>query len=112
MEGKLEKINLLSDEFLKDIKSIFGENLKSVILYGAALRLEKKTYPYIKFLVVLGDSSPSEIAGCSALVKKWYNNLIAVPLFIQPEFIVDSLDSFPLEFIEMKLNYKVIYGED
>jgi hypothetical protein len=112
MEEKLEKIKQITGEFIGDIKTVFGENLISAVLYGAVLRDEKRSYPYIKFLVVLKDSSPSELSACSFLVKKWHKNLIAIPLFVQPEFITDSLDTFPLEFMDMRSKYEVLYGID
>jgi len=52
----------ITDEFLKNVQEAFGNDLISVILYGPAARGEKLKYPYITFVVVVIDNSPSESA--------------------------------------------------
>ena len=103
----------ISDEFLTDIKSCFGEDLQSVILYGPAARDEKPSGSLsFHFLVVTGDNTPSALAPCSVFIKKWAKNKISVPLFLTTDYIKNSLDTFPLEFMEMKSSYLVLFGED
>jgi hypothetical protein len=108
-----EKTKKIIDEFLEDIKKGFDKDLQSVILYGPAARGEKVTgRPSNHFLVTVKDNTPSALAPCSAFIKKWAKNNIPVPLFLTPEYILDSLDTFPLEFMEMKSSYMIVFGED
>jgi len=105
-------LNKSSDAFLKDIQDAFGKSLISVIMYGPAVRGESAKTPYINFLVTVKDSTPSELAHCSKYLKSWYKKLIAVPLFITPDYVTKSLDTFPLEFMEMASSHALVYGED
>ena len=109
LTGDLKKT---ADGFLADVREAFGDELSSVIVYGAAARNEKSKQPYINFLVAVGDNTPSELAHCSKYMKQWNKKLIAVPLFITPGYIEKSLDTFPLEFMDMATSYFVVYGED
>jgi hypothetical protein len=113
MEQLPEKIQKTAESFVADVRECFGERLRSVILYGPAARGEQqKGNDNATFMVVVPDNSPSELAPCTPFVKKWARHSITIPLFITPEYIRDSLDSFPLEFMEMRSSYRVIYGED
>lgn len=113
MEQLPDKIRKMAEDFTANIRECFGEKLQSVILYGHLARGEvMKNGENAMFMVVIPDNSPSELAPCTPFVKKWARNSIAIPLFITPDYIRDSLDSFPLEFMEMRSSYRVIYGED
>lgn len=99
--------------FVANLRECFGDALLSVVLYGPAARGEQaKDGPAMTFLVVVRDSTPSELAPCSAFVRRWERSGIATPLFLTPEYIRASLDSFPLEFMEMQRSGVVLAGED
>jgi hypothetical protein len=46
------------------------------------------------------------------LGKKYKKKRIAAPLVMTPAYIRNSLDVFPLEFLNIKLLHKTIWGED
>lgn len=106
------KIKKLSDEFLENVQEAFGNELTSVILYGPAARGEKLKYPYITFMMIVTDNSPSELAPCTKYIKQWQKKLITVPLFLTQDYIKQSLDTYPLEFMEMASSYHVVFGDD
>ena len=112
MEKVPENVKKITDEFLENIREAFGGNLLSVILYGPAVRGETAKTPYLNFMVVLTDNTPSELARCSPFVQKWQKQLVATPLFLDSGYIGRSLDTFPLEFLNMLQSYSVLYGED
>ncbi|MFC1607575.1 hypothetical protein ACFL47_06345 [Candidatus Latescibacterota bacterium] len=113
MDQVPEKIKKDVDQFASDIRDTFGNAALSVILYGPASRGEHyKDRTYINFLVILEDNTPSELAKCSGRVKSWLKRRIATPLFLDPSYIGRSLDTFPLEFMDMKAAYVVIHGDD
>ncbi len=108
-----EHMKKTADEFLSAVQESFGESLKSVILYGPAARGETyKNILYISFMVIVDDNTPSELARCAKHVRKWHKQSITTPLFLDPAYIQQSLDTFPLEFMDMRSTYHVIYGED
>lgn len=115
MEHLSERLKSTSDMFLAQVREAFGENLVTVVLYGAAARGESpagKKIPYINYLVVIQDNSPSELARCARFMNTWRKHLIVTPLFLRNGFISRSLDTFPLEFMDMQAAYHVLYGED
>ncbi len=101
------------DEFSRDILDVFDRDLLSIILYGSGARNE---YVYkksdINFLVVLTPQGISNLSNTFSIVKKWLPRNVAVPLFLTKDYISSSLDSFPIEFLNMKTSYKVVFGED
>ncbi|HDY90189.1 MAG TPA: hypothetical protein ENH82_18975 [bacterium] len=112
MEQVSETIKKKTGEFLENIKESFGENLRSVILYGLAARGEEAKHPYINFMVIVDDNTPSELARCVSFTKKWRKELITTPLFLDTGYIQKSLDTFPLEFLDMLSAYHVVHGDD
>ena len=108
-----EHMQKTASEFLTAVQESFGESLKSIILYGPAARGEiHKNILYIGFLVVVDDNTPSELARCAKYIKKWHKQSITTPIFLDPSYIQQSLDTFPLEFMDMCSSYHVVYGED
>lgn len=112
MQDLIPEIKKVTEEFLSSAQKLSGDNLVSVILTGPAARGEVRKEPYINFLVILKDNTPSEIAPFTVLKKKLYKQNIKTPLFLTEKYIEESSDVFPLEFLEMSLSYKVIFGED
>lgn len=101
------------EEFTKDYNNIFGENLISIILYGSSARGEYvKKKSDINFLIILSENGLNLLGNALPIVKKWRKMAVSVPLFLTPEYIYSSLDSFPIEFYNIKKAYKVIYGKD
>jgi len=101
------------DEFVKDVRSVYEDDLESVVLYGSGAKGEyvrKKSD--INFLVILSEDGIAQLHKSFELVKKWQKRNVSVPLFMTKDYIKSSLDSFPLEFLSMKQNYKVAFGED
>lgn len=100
-------------EITADYNNIFGDNLTAIILYGSAALGE---YQYkksdINFLIVLTDNGILNIKKCVPLISKWQKRKVTTPLFLTKDYIQSSLDSFPIEFLGIKLNHQIVYGED
>ena len=112
--GKIpDKPEDIFEELTLDYKGIFGEELLAVILYGSAARneyLKKKSD--INFLIVLTAKGLERLSDALKIVRKWKKSAVSVPLFLTPEYITSSLDTFPIEFFNIKRSYKVIFGND
>lgn len=104
-----EKAQLLADDYLK----VFSNDLISVILYGSAVTdeyLPKKSD--LNFLIVLSERGIENLYLVYDLVAKWRKKRVGTPLFLTKAYIDSSLDTFPIEFINLKRNYTVVFGED
>ena len=100
-------------EYSQEMQTIYGDNLVSVVLYGSSVSDEydpKKSD--LNFLIVLKDSSITELKKAKKAIEKWQKKKVAVPLVLDQEYIKSSLDTFPIEFLNMVRQYHMVYGED
>ena len=108
-----EKPEEIFEELISDYKSVFGSELVSMIIYGSAARgdyIRKKSD--INLLIILSEDGLNLLGSAFTVVKKWKKRAVSVPLFLTVENIKSSLDSFPIEFFNIRKNYKLIFGED
>ena len=99
--------------FSDDYRMVFGDQLISVVLYGSAITDEyipKKSD--INFLVVVSEEGIKQLHFVYDLVAKWRKKKVGTPLFLTKAYINSSLDTFPIEFLNIQRNYTVIFGED
>lgn len=100
------------DGFIAGLKGIYGNQLISIILYGSASSGEfSSRYSNLNLLVVLKKAGLDDLDLARALVNKPDNKILQA-LFMDRDYINSSLDVFPIEFLDMKENYKVLSGED
>lgn len=100
-------------ELTKDYLKIFDRELVSLILYGSAASGHYvKGKSDINLLVVLTLSGMDRLPDLIATVRNWRKRRVAVPLAMTADFILASLDSYPIEFLNMKNSHILIYGED
>jgi predicted nucleotidyltransferase len=100
-------------EIIADYKNIFGADLVSIILYGSGARGEyvhKKSD--INFLITLTEAGIDTISKAFKSIARWHKARVSTPLFLTKSHIVSSLDVFPIEFLNFKSFYMVVYGED
>jgi predicted nucleotidyltransferase len=96
-----------------DYRAAFGEDLVSVILYGSGVTREyDPRRSDLNFLVVLSEEGIERLHLAHELVPKWRKNKVSTPLFLTRTYIKSSLDTFPIEFLNIKRNHKLILGED
>ncbi len=111
--AKVKNPNAIVDELVQDYSSVFGDSLECVIMYGSAV-----THEYtpgvsdIDIAVVLTDNTITHIARCIPIQKKWIKMGVSTPLFMTAEYIRKSLDTYPIEFLDMQSNYRVLHGDD
>ncbi|MGB7568851.1 MAG: hypothetical protein WBM07_13405 [Chitinivibrionales bacterium] len=110
---KIVNPNDIVEEFVTDYRGLFGDELVSVIMYGSAVTHEYRPgVSDINTVIVLKDYSIERMQKCLSVAKKWAGRKVTVPFFMTKGFIASSLDSYPVEFLDIQLNYRVLYGED
>lgn len=113
MAGKPKNPEEVYDAFVADCREIYGEGVLSVVVFGSAARGEyRKGHSDINFLVVLDEKSILDLEHAFDKVRPWEKRAISIPLFLTGEYIRGALDSYPLEFLDMKSAYRVLYGVD
>jgi hypothetical protein len=97
-------------EFLHEIA---GENAKGLTLFGsiAAGSFDVKRHA-VRNVLVFDKVDLSVLRRMAAHGIKLGKTHIAAPLIMTPDYIKSSLDTFPLEFIEIKQQHITLFGED
>jgi hypothetical protein len=100
-------------EITNDYKNIFGNELVSIILYGSGAGshyIPRKSD--INFLIILSKDAIGNLDNAISTVARWRKRQTAIPLFMTKAEVCSSLDSYPIEFLTMKKQYVLVYGED
>lgn len=107
-----EKHKKTLDEFLQKIKSIYNQDLVSLILYGSAASNEfVDKNSNLNILVVLTNTDLDNLQlARNTITKLKFARIHA--LFMTEEYIKSSLDVFPIEFLDIKENNIVLFGKD
>lgn len=101
------------EEFTRDVQGVFDSDLTSIVLYGSGAKGEYvPKQSDINFLIVLSSKGIENLDKAFELVHKWQKRNVAVPLFLTCNYINSALDTFPIEFLDMKNAYQMVYGED
>ena len=100
-------------EITNDFRKAFGDDLLSIILYGSGA-----TGDYVpgrsdlNFLVILSEKGIDDLGRAMETVARWRKRKVATPLFMTKSYILSSLDSYPLEFLNIIRNHVPVFGED
>jgi predicted nucleotidyltransferase len=87
--------------------------IKTIVLYGSAAGVNyKQGVSNINIAVIFEKLDFALLRQIMVLVKKFRRDRIAVPLLLTKEYVLNSLDVFPIEFSEIKEQHKIIFGED
>lgn len=118
----INKLNLtgitptVSDRMLpmaEDLLNAHAGNIHSLHLVGSAVISDyNEKISDINSVVVLNHMDLKFIAFLAPLGKKYGKKKIAAPLVMTQEYIAQSLDVFPVEFLDFKLIHKTVYGSD
>jgi predicted nucleotidyltransferase len=90
-----------------------GDNLVSIILFGSAAEgefIEGKSD--INLLIVLLRARAIDLNIIIDVGRKFIGKGLAIPLIFEKDHVSTSLDTFPIEFSDMKRRHIVLFGED
>lgn len=103
----------ITTRFKETIKESFQDNLSSVILYGS---LASGGYipgvSDINILILLYKSNPRQIFSFGGKAASMIRKGKITPQILTKDEFLRSADIFPLEYIDLKSNSKVLFGED
>jgi hypothetical protein len=95
---------------VKDLKDIYGENLVSVILYGE--NIEQKASKSQSVIVIFNKLDASVLKNAIPAINKWKKTKNPLPIVMTEEEWFSSADVYPIEYIEIKNNYEILYGKN
>jgi hypothetical protein len=95
------------------VSELAGANAKALTLFGAiaagSFDMSRHT---ARNVLVLGQVDLGMLRRLAEHGKTLGKERIQAPLVMTPEYIKASLDTFPLEFIEIKQQHLTIFGEE
>ena len=107
-----DKIKRPINTFVEQLRSKLVNNLNSVVLYGSMVSPEYRTkHSDINILIVLNKVDIEGLRHIAGLKRKYKFNRIA-PLVFSQIHLENSTDTFPIEFLDMRENYVILWGED
>lgn len=109
----MKKLEDILEWYKRDVIELFGNDLVSIIVFGSASSHEyvhKKSD--INTVVVLNDEGIADVWRAQKSIAKWSKKRIACPYFMTKAYIEASLDSFPVEFFNIRSTRHVLFGEN
>lgn len=109
-----EKSRNMVSKFTETLVKAFAENLYSLIMFGSATRPNdfKEGVSDINTAIILDKVGTAELNMIFNMGRQFKKSGLAIPLVLKRGHITTSLDTFPLEFSDMKQNHIVLYGAD
>ena len=99
--------------FFEEVMQCCPEKVHSVYVTGSAVTPDfRESTSDVNSLIVLNDLHFEFFKFLAPLGKKFKSKGIAAPLVMTPSYIQDSLDVFPMEFLELRLIHKTALGPD
>jgi len=100
-------------DIVTDYKTVFGNNLVSIVLYGSAIGKDYRPGKSdINFMIVLTEEGIERLDAAFDIIKKWRKRNVATPLFLTEAYVATSLDVFPIEYLNFQKNYVLVFGKD
>jgi hypothetical protein len=101
------------DQLVGKLQQVYGERLKSVVLYGSAAGGEHQPkYSDFNVLCVLAAVTPRELAAGEQLFHWWRGQGNPSPLLVTEQEMAASRDCFAIEFLDIQQQHKLLYGKD
>lgn len=101
------------EAFIDDLRSTHGKNLVSVILYGSAAAGDfvAKQSDY-NILIALERIGPEDLRKAHACIREWTRLGNPTPVYFTVSELQNAADVFPIEFHQMSVARKVLFGPD
>jgi len=113
LDGLRPELKVIIRSYLIRLLAIHKENIVSVVMYGSATGkyfMIKKSD--INLAVIFKDLRFQQLKSSLSAINSGIPKRITAPLFLSLSHIETSKDTFPIEFIEIKENNILVYGED
>ena len=97
-----------ADRLVADLRSIFGDRLRSVVAYGP--HIEEPGDEPLSCLALATSIAVGDLEACARQSHGWQRARVATPLLLPEDEFRRSLDAFPLEYGEILRANELIFG--
>jgi hypothetical protein len=99
--------------FFEEVVDKYQERIHSIYVTGTAITDDfVPKVSDVNSIFVLKEMDLKFLELIAPLGKKYGKSKVAAPLIMTPKYIENSLDVFPIEFLNFKLIHAVVFGED
>ncbi len=100
-------------ELVERLRKAYGGRLQSVVLYGSAASGDyHEKHSDLNVLCALERVGLTELELAAETLRWWSKRRQPAPLLLSCEELRDGADAFPIEFLDIKESYRVLYGAD
>lgn len=113
IEGLSDDTHQLLKKYTNEVRAAFGDRLEGLLIYGSAVRGEfLPGRSNLNMLLVISDCDAATLKLYAPVHKRWSKEQIVVPLLLTDWDIRSFPSVFPLEFLELYENHRVLHGRD
>ena len=99
--------------FREKLRAELGDNLESITIVGSSLTDDfRPGLSDINTVLVLKERTPDSLKVIAGMAKQMSRKRPAVPLLMTAEYIERSRYVFGIEFSDLQLTHKTVFGED
>jgi hypothetical protein len=110
--GASDMATMTLDELVSQLRTAYGDSLRSVVLYGSAAAGEHIPKRSDYNVLVIASSLPADkLRAAAAVGAAWAANGSRPPMTLTSEEWRGSSDIFAMEYADILERHKVLYGE-
>jgi hypothetical protein len=99
--------------FSGKLRAELGGNLESITIVGSSLTDDfRPDHSDINTVLVLKERTPDSLKVIAGIAKQMRRKRLAVPLLMTAEYVERSRDVFGIEFLDLQLTHKTVFGEN
>lgn len=113
LENLPEKERKLIPQFVEAVRTCHGTALRSLVLYGSAASGDYRPgHSDLNFLAIIEPLTTERLRAAAACEKAWSARLPINVMYASQDFVRDSADVFPIEFLDMARRRITLFGDD
>jgi len=107
------EVQELLQRYVKETTALFGQQLEGIILYGSAVRGEfLPGRSNVNLLLLVNGYEREGLKRYAKAQRRWSREQFAVPLLLTEADLTKPGTVFPLEYLEIQEQHRVLWGRD
>ena len=113
VERLASPVRVAALEYLELWQSLAGGSLQALVFFGRVVTPQyDRRWHLADNAVVVSKVDLNVLRRLAPAGKKFGKRGIAAPIILTPDYIRDSLDTFPLEMLEIQRQHELLLGQD
>jgi hypothetical protein len=112
LEGVAEPARPGTETLAAALSETLGQTWTGLTVFGSAVTTEFGSRNRIRSVAIVRSVDVQALARLGEKGTKLGNQRVEAPLIVTPEYVAESLDAFPVEFLEIQQVHHAVLGED